>query len=107
MLLQRYLKTIESLDPGKIYVENIRAFFRVPTFIAKVMCEMAVVDNLFLPQIGLICPGCDRIIASYNSEHEIPETIECDICEIEEKDIYEFKTKDLKRINFYKLVKEN
>ncbi|MBK7882475.1 MAG: hypothetical protein IPJ81_00530 [Chitinophagaceae bacterium] len=48
MLLQKYLQTIEKINPNKIYVENVRGFFKVPTFVAKLMCEMAVVDKVFI-----------------------------------------------------------
>ena len=105
MFLQRYLRTIETLDPGKIYVENIRAFFHVPTFIARLMCEMAVVDRLFSKKIGLRCPGCDRIITAYNSEADIPEIITCEICEADDKEVFEFASKDLKRMEFYQLIR--
>jgi|SRR4051794_24032279 hypothetical protein len=105
MLLQKYLRTIERLDPGKIYVENVRAFFKVPTVVAKLMCEMAVVDKLFEKKIGLVCPGCGRILASYYKESEIPVDVLCDICEADDKDIYEYKSIDLERITFYRLVK--
>jgi hypothetical protein len=107
MLLKKYLQTIEALDPGKIYVENIRSFFHVPRYVAKLMCEMAVVDNLFEKRIGLKCPGCSRIISSYSKESDIPEYITCDICENDDKEEFEFKSSDLQRITFYKLKKVN
>ena len=82
MLLQKYLQTIEKINPNKIYVENVRGFFKVPTFVAKLMCEMAVVDKVFIKKIALICSNedCNRVIASYNSANEIPEIITCSIC---------------------------
>jgi hypothetical protein len=107
MLLQKYLQTISNINPNKIYVENVRSYFKVPTVVAKLMCEMAVVDNLFIKKVGIICKNseCNRLIASYNSYAEIPETITCEICENEEKEIFTFKTKDLEKVDFYQLKK--
>ncbi len=105
MLLEKYLKTINSINPGKIYIENVRAFFHVPRSVAKLMCEMAVVDKLFERKIGLVCPGCHRILASFSTELEIPEIISCDICEAEDKDVFEHRTSELDRVTFYKLSK--
>jgi hypothetical protein len=109
MLLQRYLQTINELNPNKIYVENVRSFFKVPTFVARLMCEMAVVDKLFTKKIGLVCPNsdCNRIIASFSSEKDIPQEIECSICEDEDKEIFSYKTKDLEKIEFYQLKKSD
>ena len=107
MLLLKYLQTISSVNPNKIYVENVRSFFKVPAFVAKVMCEMAVVDNLFIKKIGLVCPNsdCKRIIASYKSYNEIPDVITCSICEDEDKELHTFQTDKLEKVEFYQLKK--
>jgi hypothetical protein len=107
MLLTRYLHTIDKLNPNKIYVENVRAFFKVPTFVARLMCEMAVVDKVFVKKIGLECPNsdCRRIIASYLNESDIPKFIICTICEDNDKERYEYQTSELNKLEFYQLKK--
>lgn len=109
MWLERYLQTINSINPGKIYVENVRSFFKVPTIVARLMCEMAVVDKVFIKKIGIVCPNsdCHRIIASYNNESDIPEEITCSICENDENKISTFKTAELEKIEFYRLNKDD
>jgi hypothetical protein len=107
MSFQKYLQTISSIDPGAIYVENVRSFMRTTTFLAKFMCEVAVKDRIFEKRIGLVCPNdsCKRIIKSFTNEKEIPATIICHNCESNDEEEFEFDTSKLKRITFYKLRK--
>lgn len=107
MLLEKYLHTIEDINPNKIYVENVRHFLKVPTVMAKLLCEMAVVDRVFIKKTGLVCPNsdCNRIIASYSNSEKLPQEICCDICESNEKENFIFKTSGLKKIEFYQLNK--
>jgi hypothetical protein len=102
------LKLIESTDPERIYVENVRSFYNLPNSIAKIFCEMAVVENLFEKFYAVECPdeSCGRIIATYKSLIDIPEIIECDQCEILERSKHEFRKGEFKVIEFYKLNKE-
>ena len=107
MYLQKYLRTIENIDPGKIYVENVRSMYNIPRFAARLLCEMAVVDNIFIKKIGVICGNeeCNRVIDQFNSNEEIPKIISCDICESEDREHSSFNTADLRRIEFYQLKK--
>lgn len=107
MSLQKYLQTIKGIDPGKIYVENIRSLYNTSRYNARLILEMAVQEGILERKIGIICKNsdCQRVIASYNSLDEIPETITCSICESEEKDEYEFLTRDLEKVEFYKMKK--
>lgn len=109
MLFQKYLQTISTVNPNKIYVENVRSYLKVPTFLARLLCEMAVVDNLFIKKIGIVCPNsnCKRILASYTSYESIPETITCSICEDEDQTEYTFQTENLEKIEFYQLKKQS
>ena len=70
---------------------------------------MAVVDHLFIKKIGLVCPNseCRRIISSYTSYEQIPETITCSICEDEDQIEYTFQTSSLEKIEFYQLNKQS
>lgn len=102
MSFQKYLQTISNIDPGKIYVENIRSIMNVSQIKARTLCEMAVQQNLFVRKIGVVCPNDGRIIDEYDNEEQIPNFISCHICEIESKEST-FNTSNLKRIVFYKL----
>ena len=105
MSLQKYLQTISTIDPGKIYVENITRFMNVSSHKARTFCEMAVRDKLFVRKIGLVCPNDGRILEEYDNESQFPETITCHICQTEDREPYIFKTKDLQKKVFYKLNK--
>ncbi len=119
MWLQRFLNLIDStpigrvvakreelidqLDPERIYVENIRSFFGISYSFAQLLCEMAVRERLFLRLYGVLCPVCDIILESVSSEKEIPEHLTCKVCEINERDHYEYNRDECKVISFYKL----
>ena len=107
MLLQKYLNTIKEINPQKIYVENVRSLFKVPRTVAKLMCEMAVVDKLFIKKIGILCPNCKSIIGVYDKSQEIPSEITCSICELDEHESFHFHSSELEKIEFYQLNKEN
>lgn len=103
MSFQQYLQTISSIDPGKIYVENIRSFMNVSSHKARTLCEMAVRENLFSRKIGLVCPNDGRILAEYDNDNKLPDQISCHICEVEGRDPSVFKTSQLQKVIFYKL----
>lgn len=105
MSFQKYLETISNIDPGKIYVENIRSFMKVSSHRARTFCEMAVRDKLFTRKIGLICPNDGRIIEEYDEDTQFPETITCHICQAEDREPHIFRTAELRTIVFYKLNK--
>lgn len=99
------LEELSRINPSRFYVENVRALFGVTTGAAKQYCETAVRNGLVRKRIGIECPNDDRIMASYYSESEIPETIVCDLCEAAGEELFEFKTADCKRIEFYEFKK--
>jgi hypothetical protein len=105
MSLLKYLQTINTIDPGNIYVENVRSVLNISGSSAKLICEMAVQEKLFVKQIGLVCPNEDRIIKQYNSYDEIPEEITCQNCEAMEEDTFVFATSQLRKVEFYQLNK--
>jgi hypothetical protein len=97
---------IKNIRPGNIYVENIRSVFDISRIEARSLCEMAVASKIFERRIGLICPSesCHgRIIADFADEKDIPEEINCDVCELEGNDKFIYQTKNLARIEFYRL----
>jgi hypothetical protein len=99
------LGIIEKTDPDRIYIENIRAFYNLPLFLAKNLCEMAVRQGIFKKKIGIICPneGCKRIIKSYNPEDNIDEVVTCLNCELREEEVYSFCNKELEKEIYYQL----
>ena len=98
-------KIIEGTDPQRIYVENIRRFFNVPSAIAKGLCDLAVREGVFRKKIGLICPneGCHRLIKA-SSKVSDSERITCEICEVDEKEKFEFDESELEKMTFYQLI---
>lgn len=107
MSFQKYLQTINTINPGKIYVENVRSFLKVSTFYARLLCELAVQDRVFEKKIGIVCPNpnCNRVLKEFSSEKDIPETITCSICESNDEEEFVFKTANLKKVKYYKLRK--
>lgn len=101
--VDKKVELIESTDPDRIYVENIRSFFNLTTPIARVLCEMAVKDKLFNKKIGVECPTCGRLIKTYNSDNDVPEKIKCDTCELLEEQNYTFSQKRVNKVIFYQL----
>jgi len=104
MLFQKFLQTISGIDPGKIYVENVRSILDVSTEHARRICEMAVIDKIFERKIGLVCPNENRVIREFSSLNEIPETITCSLCEANDEEESTFNTSDLKKIVYYKII---
>lgn len=105
--IQRKLEAIRSTNPNRIYVENIRAFYNMTTFEARLLCELAVREGLFIKKYGVTCPNtsCRRILATYSSKKEIPQVINCSICEDKGEESFEFKVKPEDIITFYQLKK--
>lgn len=97
------LNIIEHTDTQRIYVENVRAFYNLPTFAAKFFCELAVKENVFVKKIAISCPDCGRVILSVSDKKDIPKFIKCDQCELLEKDDFEFELTDRDVMEFYQL----
>ena len=102
----RKAELIKITDPDRISVENIRSFFNLPHSFAKKLCEMAVRQNYFRKRFGITCKNddCKRFINVYNSIEEIPNTIECYLCEAKEKEKYIFDKNELDIVEFYQLI---
>lgn len=108
MLSQKSFQKISALNPERFYLENVRSIFGITTFEARLLCEMAVEQKLFQKRIALICPDPEchgRIIATFRTLAEIPETISCSLCEAEDHEQISYNTSSLKKISFYNLVK--
>lgn len=96
---------INQLNPQRIYVENVRAIYNIPYFAAKLFCEMAVIEGIFVKKIGVECQNleCERIILSVGNTSDIPSIVSCKNCEILERDKFEFSEKELRKITYYVL----
>jgi len=108
-MLSSYLdkkhEQITSMNPKKIYVENIRAIFGLPRSVAKFLCEAAVKEGSFIKKYAVTCPNdnCEKLIKSYNSKKEIPESIVCDNCQDFERFPDTYDKKDVNIIEYYQL----
>jgi hypothetical protein len=105
MSLTKYLQAINGVDPGKIEIENVRSVLNTSRFNAKLLCELGVEDGVFEKRIGFICPNDGRILADFDYEEEIPASLSCHICENDGLEEFEFKTENLKTVEFYRLAK--
>jgi len=99
---------IKNTDPDRIYIENVRSFFNIPTKLAKFLCDVAVRQNLFIKKIAIECINhdCKRIIQTFNVDEKLPEEINCIVCELENKEKFTFNKSEYKIIEFYQLVKD-
>jgi hypothetical protein len=88
--VSRKREIVENTDPGRIYVENVRAFFSVPYGVARAMCDLAVREGSFVRVFAAHCPTCDRTIATFATKDAIPAELECDHCEIEGREPWRF-----------------
>ncbi|RZK33295.1 MAG: hypothetical protein EOO61_15560 [Hymenobacter sp.] len=101
--VQSRLNILEHTDPNRIYVENIRSFYGLPTFMAKFLCEMAVKEGLFAKRVGVECPNEGRLIMTADSVDKLPRVINCSNCEALENDRHEFALSECHLVEFYKL----
>ncbi len=106
-LIDKKLKLLDHTDPDRIYVENVRSFYNIPTFAAKFFCEIAVKERVFKKKIGVICPNddCGRIITTIDDLAHLPKKVKCDLCELNEKSVFEFTPTKKDTIVFYQLIK--
>ena len=104
--LHRKAEIAKSTDPERIYVENVRSFFNVPTRVAKLICNIAVRNGVLRKKYAVECKNvdCQRIIKTYNSELDLPAKTHCRTCELEGESEFEFNTSDLNIVEFYQYI---
>lgn len=104
--INRKAKIVESTDPDKIYVENIRSFFGITTRMAKYLCEVAVKNGVLKKQYGVVCKNdsCKRIIKRYDKREDIPQGISCKTCELMEEVVFDFNIEELEVLEFYQYM---
>jgi len=103
--IDRKLEVIKKTNPRRIYVENVRSFFRLPTPLARFYCELAVREGLFTKHVGLLCPNDGRIIKSIEPGATLPESVVCEICQEIGEQRAEFSGQEVGRIEYYALRK--
>lgn len=102
--LDRQRDIIEEIDPERIYVENVRAFFKLPNPAARLLCELAVREGAFERRIGVLCPHDEHIVKSFKTEEEIPERIFCLSCEAEGREECVHGAREMYHLRYYRLV---
>ena len=92
-------------EGSRIYVENIRAARDTTTVKAKEYCEECVSQGLLERVVTMTCPNsdCRRVLWGSKPESPMPEYMRCEVCEIEEKDVYKWRTTDLPRETCYRV----
>jgi hypothetical protein len=93
---------LSSLNPDKIYVENVRSVLGVSNRRAVQICESAVRQGLFRRGIEILCPD-GAVAVSVDSVSEIPKTVHCWKQQGDEIEEEELPTSALRKITFYRL----
>jgi hypothetical protein len=97
---------LSSLDPDKIYIENVRSILDVSYSSAVRICETAVRQGLFKRYIEVKCPD-GSVAAATDNEETLPKTVHC-WTEIDgHPEEVEFATQALAKTTFYRLNDES
>lgn len=104
--VDRKRQVIESTDPQRIYVENVRAFFGLPTRVARLILDAAVREGSLERRVGVLCPEDKHIVRSFSSEDEVPASVHCFVCESEGRERTDHERYELGRQTFYRLVSD-
>jgi hypothetical protein len=72
----RRIQALSQIDPRRIYVENIRAVLGSSVWVAKLICETAVRQGIFVKRIQVMCPD-GAVALTVLSADEIPPTVPC------------------------------
>ena len=102
--VDRKRAAIEAIDPQRIYVENVRAFFGFPHSVARLLLETAVREGALERRVGVLCPHDMHIVDSYLSEEAVPESVYCLACEADGREHPNHPCDHMERQTFYKLV---
>ena len=101
--VDRKRKAVEAINPSRIYVENVRAFFGFPYALARLLLDIAAREGALERKVGVLCPYDKHIVASFSSEEGLPESVFCVACEAAGRDETEHHPAKMERITFYKL----
>jgi hypothetical protein len=96
------LEAMASLDPEKIYIENVRSILGVSSSEAERICETAARQGVFERRVEVLCP--DGVIAfSATSEVGLPSVVTCWSNEDGELQEREIPVAILRKVTYYKL----
>ncbi len=101
--VDRKRNAVEAIDPQRIYVENVRAFFGFPHSLARLLLETAVREGALERRVGLLCPYDQHIIKSLSSGDETPDAVLCLVCEAEGREGTHPRS-TMGMLTFYRLV---
>jgi hypothetical protein len=93
---------LTTIDPHKIYVENVRSVLGVSYAEALRILETAVRQQVFEKRVEVLCPD-GTVAASASKEEELPQNV---CCWTEEDGVPEkesFPTASLKKVTWYRL----
>lgn len=97
---------LEKMMDGKLYVENVRAFFNIPIENARFLCERGVREGIFNRRVGVLCKNadCRRVLTDAESATALPGQVSCKNCEDMDEAAYRFESKKLDEVTFYVLA---
>ena len=72
----RRIQALSEINPRRIYVENIRAVLGSSSWVARLICETAVRQGIFVKRIQVLCPD-GAVAITVPSVDEIPPTVRC------------------------------
>jgi len=101
-LSEKEAEALTTLDPSKIYIENVRSILNVSSSYAMRICETAVRQGLFERRIEVYCPD-GGVIASARTETELPATVRCWKEEDGHHEEIDIPTASLRKEKFYRL----
>jgi hypothetical protein len=70
------IKALSKINPQRIYVENIRAILGSTSWVAKLICETAVRQGIFVKRVQVLCPD-GSVVLTVSSPKEIPQKVKC------------------------------
>ena len=104
--VEKQADIIGQMKDGKLYLENVRAFFNMSTDNARFLCEQLVKEGTFQRHWAFLCKNssCRRVIYETTDLINTPAKISCENCQDLEEEEYEFTTEFLDKIPFYTLI---
>ena len=102
--VDRLSDKISTLNPDKMYLENIRYVMGLPSIAVKAFCQLAVRTGILKECVEYQCPQCGKAIKDSCSGSSILDSVVCTNCILNEEDVHEFRSKDCIGLTFYKSI---
>lgn len=97
------IAALSTLDPSRIYVENVRSIFGVSDRFAVELLETAVRQGVLQRLVEVACPD-GAVAASAETEGQLPESVNCWMDRDGFMEPVEYATKDLQKTVFYRMI---